>query len=103
MSSELEGARRSRGRFGSSSRLDELFDDELLTLSSELPVARRNTGRLELLSLEDFDELDAVVELLDELPCEPLVIGCEVSSDDCDARACSSIVPSRTSSIFDAR
>lgn len=90
MSPELDGARRSLGRSGSSSRLEalfdeELFDDELLTLSSELPVARRSTGRLGLLSLDEFDELDAVVELLDELPEEPLVIGFDVSSIDCDA------------------
>lgn len=93
VSPELEGARRSLGRSGSSSRLEalfdeELFDDELLTLSSELPVARRSTGRLGLLSfdeLDEFDELDAVVELLDELPEEPLVMGFDVSSIDCDA------------------
>ena len=88
-SPELEGARRSRGRSGSSSRFEELLeeplDDELLTVPSELPVARRNTGRFGLLSLEgleEFDELDALVELPDELPGEPFVIGRDVSSMD---------------------
>ena len=106
VSPELEGARRSLGRSGSSSRLDEVPDellDELLTLSSELPDARRSLGRFGLLSLEEFDELEAVAEPPEELLPEPFVIGCDVSSIDCDASACSSIVPSRTSSIFEAR
>lgn len=109
-SPELEGARRSLGRSGSSSRLDELLEElldelpvELLTLSSELPDARRNLGRFGLLSFEESDEFEAVAVLADEPLPEPFVIGRDVSSTACEAAACSSIVPSRNNSIFEAR
>jgi hypothetical protein len=69
--SELDAARRSRGRSGSSSfdELDELLD-ELLILSSELDAARRSFGRLGSLSLDEVDwleELDEPDELSSEL------------------------------------
>lgn len=78
-SPELEGARRSLGRSGSSSILEdellevlpELLVDELLTLSSELEDARRSFGRFGSLLPEDADP-ELPDEPLDELPEEPL-------------------------------
>lgn len=95
--SELED-RRSRGRSGSLSLLDDELLEEVV-LSSELPAARRSFGRSGLLSLDEaLEELPA--ELFEE---ELFVMGCDVSSVEFEARECSSMVPTRTSSIFDAR
>lgn len=91
--SELEVARRSRGRSGSLS-FDEL-PEELLPLSSELDAARRNLGRL--LSDELFEAL-----LEEESPEEPSPRGREVSSVASEAAECSSGVPSFTIFIFTA-
>lgn len=98
--SELDGARRSFGRSGSSSMLEELLEellDELLAVSSELEDARRSLGRLGSLLDEAFEEP------LEELPGEPCVMGCDVSSVACEAAECSSIVPSFTSDMVVAR
>lgn len=102
LSLELDGERRRTGRSGSLSRVDELFE-ALLVLSSELPAARRNLGRFESLLFEPED--DELEEAVVELPDEPLgfVIGLDVSSMFCDAKACSSMVPSRINSILEAR
>ena len=112
VSSELDAARRSRGRLGSLS-FDELPDElpgelleELLVLSSELDAARRSWGRLGLL-LEADDELP---ELLDGLaPLEEAELseallgnGCVGSSAASDAIECSSGVPSFTIVIVTA-
>lgn len=106
VSPELEGARRSLGRSGSSSTLeadDEELLEELLKLSSE-PAARRSRGRFGSFDEAPDDEAldEPLEELLPELAEELFVIGCVGSSVDCEARACSSIVPSLTSSIFEA-
>jgi len=119
VSSELDDARRSRGRSGSLS-LDELLEgdellDELLALSSELDAARRNWGRLGLLlPLEPDEELpdELPAELLDglalldeaeaELSEALLGKGCVVSSAASDAIECSSGVPSLTIVMFTA-
>jgi hypothetical protein len=101
VSSELELARRSLGRSGSSSleELDELRD-ELLELSSELDAARRNVGLLALELAEEllpelFEEL-----LLEEDEDEPAGLGSGLVSSVCsDASECSSVVPSRTIDI----
>jgi hypothetical protein len=101
--SELDAARRSLGRSGSSS-LDELLLlllAEVLPelLSSELDDARRSEGWLllpeELPLDEPVDEL--LAELLEELlPDELSPSGCDVSSSASDAAECSSAVPSLT-------
>jgi len=120
VSSELDAARRSRGRLGSLS-FDELPDellgellDELLVLSSELEAARRSWGRLGLLlpvvpDEELLDEelpaelLDGLVLLEDaELSDALLGNGCVGSSAASDAIECSSGVPSRTIVIVTA-
>jgi hypothetical protein len=105
--SELDDARRSRGRSGSLS-LDELLLVLLLLelLSSELEAARRSAGWLllpdELLVDDPVDALlaELLAELLEELPEElPDALspsGCEVSSTASDAAECSSAVPSLT-------
>ena len=115
VSSELDAARRSRGRLGSLS-FDELPDellgellDELLVLSSELEAARRSWGRLGLLLPIVPDEelpaelLDGLVLLEDaELSDALLGNGCVGSSAASDAMECSSGVPSLTIVIVTA-
>jgi hypothetical protein len=101
--SELDDARRSLGRSGSSS-LEELLVLLLLAellpelLSSELEAARRSEGWLLLPDELLVDEL--LAELLEELPEEPFDAlspsGCDVSSTASDAAECSSAVPSLT-------